>query len=211
VQLESSTSTSSGNGGTNECTSPLPPGGSTQTSPPAVGNLLIAGDGYAYVPYRYDTSQGTSTAAPSDSCGDSYASSGTDHLHIMRVGSGGDSYELSLGDWQWTYSGYYYNYGQSASSSGNKISSVLPNLITNSNQGVLASFALNTTTYGSGGATATTYYLATTSGTGVTSSSKVTALPARLRQCYPYCSARTILTSEQSESDHSPDKSQTPA
>jgi len=167
IHMEDSATISSGNGGSNQCTSPLPPGGS-QNNLPTVGSLMIAGDGYAYLPYMYNITQSTSTAATSG-CGESYASSGTVHLRLMRVGSGGDSSEVALGDWQWAQAGYDYNWGAQSGSSGNAVSATLPSLITNADQGVLASYSLTTGTIGSGGTTTTAYYLATTSGSGVSS------------------------------------------
>ena len=53
-------------------------------SPPSIGNLIIAGDGYAYVPYQYG--QGSSAETQTVS-----TASSTFYLNVLRVGSGGDS------------------------------------------------------------------------------------------------------------------------
>ena len=185
IQLESSTSASSGS--SNQCSSPLPPGGSSSTSPPVIGNLIIAGDGNAYVMYRYDNSQSVQMPVPSG-CGEAFSASGTDHLHLMRVGSGGDSYEFSLGDRQWAESSYYENDGNNgvtSYSSGSSISAAypFPNLITNGSQGVLATYALNTRPI-SGNMTSA-FYVATTSDTQVTTNVQVTSVPGQATPVQP--------------------------
>ncbi len=82
--------------------SPLPPGGSTSGSTtysaPAIGNLIIAGDGYAYVPYLY-----TKTVARFQASCEGQTNT-EEHLVLLRIGSDGGSSSISLGDWYSTYS-----------------------------------------------------------------------------------------------------------
>jgi IPT/TIG domain len=170
ITLENSTSTYASNlvyvPGPPFCTlSPLPQGGGlqpgNQTVPPLVGNLIVAGDGYAYVPYLYYTSEGGGTSAYGPgSC--YYPDSSNDlttwHLRLMRVGTAGDSYEITLGD---------YNSSQSGNNTVTVYISGL-NIITNADQGVLASWELDTTV--GDNPTTTTFNLATTQGTNVSQS-----------------------------------------
>jgi hypothetical protein len=132
--------------------------------PSSIGNLIIAGDGYAYVPYQY--SQGTSAGSVGVS-----TSSSTSYLNVLRVGPGGDSSEIAVKQWSQsssqvtTVSGYIpfgtpyveiifgaelhtqcgfsdgcptsatVNFSDSSSGA-----SAVMNLITNADQGVLLSF-----------------------------------------------------------------------
>lgn len=70
--------------------------GVSQGSPSSIGNLIVAGDGYAYLPYQYSQSTGVQSQ---------YATSSTikQFLDVLRVGSGGDSYDIPVK--QWTSSG----------------------------------------------------------------------------------------------------------
>jgi hypothetical protein len=72
VQMDHSTSTSNG---------------VSSDSPPMVGNLIVAGDGNAYVAYQY--SQGTYAVTQSSS-----TASSTSYLNVLRVGSDGDSTKI---------------------------------------------------------------------------------------------------------------------
>jgi hypothetical protein len=136
------------------------------TNPATLGNLIIAGDGYAYVPYLYATSTGGSAATPPNGCNpgtllyEYYVM--TQHLRLLRVGSGGDSYSIPLGDYESSYS----ETTQTASSVN--VSGV--NLITNADQGVLASWEVDTSVGYSSSTTTSAFNLATTSGTSVSTS-----------------------------------------
>ncbi|MFZ0814252.1 MAG: IPT/TIG domain-containing protein, partial [Candidatus Sulfotelmatobacter sp.] len=137
---------------------------SSPPGPSSIGNLIIAGDGYAYVPYQY--SQGSSAETQTVSTGSS-----TSYLNVLRVGSGGDSSEISVKQWSQSsssvsaaggYIPFLTPYSEIifgavlntycgslggcptevtetffSSSSG---ASGLPSLITNADQGVLLSF-----------------------------------------------------------------------
>ena len=165
IAMEDSTSTQTGSC-TNFCTSPLPPSGAgstTATTPPLVGSLIIAGDGYAYVPYAYTISAG-SGGNSGCGCGCYGSSASTQFLRLLRVGPNGDSSEIALGEYSSAQSGYECNY--QGAGSGYSASATLPTLITNADQGVLASYSVTTTSSGASSSD-TTYYLATTSGTSV--------------------------------------------
>ena len=133
------------------------------TSPATLGDLIIAGDGYAYVPYLYATSTGGSAATPPNGCKpgtllyEYYVM--TQHLRLLRVGSGGDSYSIPLGDYESSYS------VTTQTASSVNVSSV--NLITNADQGVLASWEVDTSVGYSSNTTTSAFNLATTSGTSV--------------------------------------------
>ncbi len=61
----------------------------TPPSPDSIGNLIVAGDGYAYVPYQYSQSIRAQTGN----------SNTTEFLHVLRVGTGGDSYDIPVKQW----------------------------------------------------------------------------------------------------------------
>ena len=162
VRLEDSTWTYTG-GPCTPCLSPLPQsGGDTVIYEPTIGKLMIAGDGYAYVPYWYFNNKGVVLGCRSG-CGGYGVTLYSYHLRLMRVGSAGDSYEITLGDWD----------GINGTSS---VPSV-PNLITNADQGVLASYEVDTSV--NYGGTSQAFYLATTSGAGVASNVQVTIAPGQ--------------------------------
>jgi hypothetical protein len=66
--------------------------GVSQGSPSSIGNLIIAGDGYAYVPYQY--SQGTGTQTQTVTTG-----STTQFLNVLRVGPSGDATDMAVRQW----------------------------------------------------------------------------------------------------------------
>jgi hypothetical protein len=107
-----------------------------------VGPLIIAGDGYAYLPYVIYT-------------GDTCPGVGKTDLDLARVSSAGQSSGITLGEWN-TYC------------TGNSGTVAVPrsvSIITNADQGVLVSWALDTVPYSPGwGTPATTFYVAATSG-----------------------------------------------
>jgi len=108
----------------------------------AFGNLIVAGDGYAYLPYA-SMKQGSNMT--------------TTYLNLLRMDTSGNSSSIVLGNWTSTPSIYELPTGVT--------------LITNADQGVLATWALATGTSTSGGSLSWSYsyYIATTSGTSVAS------------------------------------------
>jgi len=139
-----------------------------------LGNMMIAGDGYAYIPYL--TVQVAST--PQDPtcwwCVTQFNSTTHQTLSVMRVGSAGDSATISLGDW--TSSSVSdatdSNGMQTAPVPNISLSSVTP--ITNTDTGVLISWEADYGAYCPTFAenrcvglinSSTAYNLSTTSGT----------------------------------------------
>jgi IPT/TIG domain/Bacterial Ig-like domain (group 2)/Galactose oxidase, central domain len=61
-------------------------------SPDWIGNLIVAGDGYAYVPYQYSQSIRTQSTD----------SNTTEFLHVLRVGTAGDSYDIPVKQWSFS-------------------------------------------------------------------------------------------------------------
>jgi hypothetical protein len=176
IQMENSISSGSA-GCTNFCTSPLPPPAEnySNSSPPSIGSLLIAGDGYAYVPYSYTISSGSS-ANSGCGCGCISSGSSTQFLNLLRVGPTGDSAEISLGEFSSASSGCDCNY-QGCGGGGYSASATLPTLLTNADQGVLASYSVNYSN-----SSTPSYYLAATSGASLASNSQVAMVP---EQSYP--------------------------
>jgi uncharacterized protein YjdB len=123
-----------------------------------VGSPIIAGDGYFYI--GYVSSNVTCTGN---------AWSASLHVGIMRVGVGGDSYEMPLGTWN----AYAQPIGYSL------VFFQLPAFITDADQGVIASYQVSSYTstllYGSNGGVSYAgsstqgFYQAITSGTGILS------------------------------------------
>jgi hypothetical protein len=140
VRMENSTSSGTGVC-PNRCSSPLPQSGQgfSYTSPPSIGSLIIAGDGYAYVPYIFEVSNQYSTDACSPGCGCSTSYSTKQALRLLRIGASGDSYEISLGDF--SSGGWNINCWSGYSGSSYSATPTLPTLITNADQGVLASYS----------------------------------------------------------------------
>jgi hypothetical protein len=84
-------------------------------------------------------------------------------LRLLRIGPNGDASEIEIGDFSSGWSSYDCDWqGSGAQYSA---TATVPTLITNADQGVLASYSVTTST--SSSAATLTYYLATTSGTGV--------------------------------------------
>jgi hypothetical protein len=119
----------------------------------AVGNLIVAGDGYVYLPYASFTS--TFTGPPVDQCGPSV---GKVYLNLLRMDTSGGSSSITMGQW---------NTWVANCLSGLYINPTGVSLITNADQGVVATWDLKTGVQS--GETqihaSDTYYIATTSGT----------------------------------------------
>lgn len=188
VQMDDSTGTFTtidpGRGGVGACySSPFPQDsgstGSNSSSPPTVGNLIVAGDGYAYVPYLYQNSfgvGGVNIPAPVTQLCTSYSTIfTTEYLKLLRVGTSGDSYAFPLGAW---------SYASSSGPDGFSQSEPLPSIvmstpITNADTGVLFTWSADTggseppcppgTLFGSGCTFGNPFHLTTTSGTAVAS------------------------------------------
>ena len=62
--------------------------------PPLFGQIIIAGDGYAYVPYLY-----TVSTSSGSTCGGGYNGTTSGHFRMLRVGSDGTSTKISLRDY----------------------------------------------------------------------------------------------------------------
>ncbi|MGO9094239.1 MAG: hypothetical protein ACLQGV_03370, partial [Bryobacteraceae bacterium] len=93
---------------------PIPPSNVSQA--PA-GDIIIAGDGYAYAPHSY--------ADISSPCGPDFTSSQLDHLMLLRVGSDGSYDDFDVFDWA----------SPSFCHEGGIINSL--GMITNADQGIL--------------------------------------------------------------------------
>jgi hypothetical protein len=111
---------------------------------PTTGTLMIAGDGYAYVVYQY--SKLSSVVSPQiGTC--TYLANDTTHVEeherLLRVGSDGSSQEIAVADWSSdgtvTYIAHDNAYEAIVTGSGYVPERVIPNLITNADQGVLVS------------------------------------------------------------------------
>ena len=186
VQMNDSTVYYTGFSGGGDCySSPLPQGSGSLApgaSYPSVGTLMIAGDGYAYVPYLFKTTTGVSEGglpAPiTKLCTGISTTTRTESLRLLRVGPVGDSYEFRLGDWS---SVTFYDVDGTVTQSA-----PLPAIplwmppITNGDTGVLYSWSVDAggseptcppgTLFGSGCAFPnTTVNLTTTSGTSMAS------------------------------------------
>jgi hypothetical protein len=105
----SSTVHDAGRYGAGACySSPIPGQGGSDSfsfsfSPPSSGSLMIAGDGYAYVPYGFTSTTTRSEVNIPDPatqlCTSESASVSRLSLRLLRLGTSGDSYEFSLGAW----------------------------------------------------------------------------------------------------------------
>ena len=110
-----------------------------------VGNLIVAGDGYAYVPYTFYTGDPTCPGV------------GKSNLGLLRMDTAGGSSSTTLGSWD--------VYCTANNQSGTVADPTAVNIITNADQGVLVSWELQTASYSPGwGPTSTTYYIAAVSG-----------------------------------------------
>jgi len=183
VHMDDSSGQVSGNCGD----TPLPQGGqsSSPPSPPSVGSMIIAGDGYAYVPYLYQEISGSRGIDNGECAG---ASTETQHLRLLRAGTGGDSSSIPLGDW------YSFEFSSGFNINSKSVSVSLPSLITNVDQGVLASWEVDTieevdvqtqSGISSSSSSASSFSLATTSGSSVTSNVQVTSVPGQVAPVQP--------------------------
>jgi hypothetical protein len=119
------------------------------------GNLIIAGDGYAYVPY---VSYSGDTTCPGV---------GITNLSLLRMDTAGGSSSIGLGKWN----------TQCQLASGIVVIPTNMNLITNADQGVLASWELETVPYSPGwGTPSVAYYVAAVSGGGLIAQSTTAKL-----------------------------------
>ncbi len=166
------------------------------TSPPSVGQLIIAGDGYAYVPYTFQTTTmvGQNIAAPETKlCSFTSTTVTNAHQRLLRVGTGGDSYVIPLGDWTSTtylpQGGIIY---QSA-----PVPNVVSATLTNADTGVLfswetytspycayTSYATNPITEGGCVGETSSFNLATTSGPSLVSQTSP-SVPGQTTSIYP--------------------------
>jgi uncharacterized protein YjdB len=176
--------------------------GSTVSAAPLFSNvnpIIIAGDGYAYVPYVYvaDSCTGNSTNPITDQS--------VMHLMLLRVGSDGSASKIDVKDWQ----------GQFVEKCGSSCSEVFigappylagpvqnliqsVQIITNADQGTVLSWEVDTQNYcasGNGGGciksvpAASTFGLATTSGASLESSTTVN-IPSQASAIKPILQAQ---------------------
>ena len=140
--------------------------------PPSLGTPIIAGDGYFYVSYQYGE-----YSYNSDDNGLNIVTN--EHSRLLRVGLAGDSSEVTLEDLSSSVVGGASGFFVSDSNAS------MPSLITNSDQGVLASYAItssaSTETTGNtmSSSNSKSFFLATTSGPGVTSKVKMSGAPGQ--------------------------------
>jgi len=111
------------------CPDPGQPGSGSGSNLPSIGQAIIAGDGFLYIPYSYNSS------SSNYACDGTGAAEISVHMGVFRVGSDGSATDISIGDWGWTCEGIVEQC--SARSSGG-----VGALITNADQGVLYSWAL---------------------------------------------------------------------
>jgi Big-like domain-containing protein/IPT/TIG domain-containing protein/galactose oxidase-like protein len=65
--------------------------------PNILSKLIVAGDGYAYLIYDYETGSDTGNCPPNIDCTETVHTE--KHARMLRVATSGDSSELDLGDW----------------------------------------------------------------------------------------------------------------
>jgi hypothetical protein len=131
------------------------------TSFEGFGNLIIAGDGYAYVPYAF---YAYTLLGPYDSnfrqppC----PVIGEHDFRLLRIGTDGSATSIKLGEWP---------VAQATSCSGPIAGITKAYVITNADQGVLVSWQVQTGATGAGGNTvnSTTNYVTIVNGTSVVS------------------------------------------
>jgi hypothetical protein len=181
---------------------PTPDGGQVTYSPALVAaGPIIAGDGFAYVAYEYSVENSVSQG--SYVCyGDAYVEGETSNtttttaapLMLMRVGADGSSSKIDVQDWNSTYVNNFTFQGYAnapPTSSGSMVQSApvpynLPvNMITNADTGVLLTWEADVQQYCSSSSgyspsvcnntvpAASTFGLATTSGSSLTSSTMI--------------------------------------
>jgi hypothetical protein len=152
----------------------ISPNGSS-TQPPSLGTPIIAGDGYLYVPYQY--------AEYSVNTSGNFYDSTAEHSRLLRVGPAGDSSELVLEDLTGT---------TFAGSSGSVSNASMPSLITNSDQGILASYAISSSNETNGAPTSNnlSFNLATASGTSLTSKVQMAGVPSQQGPITPVLQAQ---------------------
>ncbi|MGA2387664.1 MAG: hypothetical protein ABSF97_01810 [Candidatus Sulfotelmatobacter sp.] len=123
--------------------------------------------------------QELSSANSGCGCGCQGSSASTQYLNLLRVGPTGDSAEISLGQFSSAEAGCSCNWGGCGGGGGGgySASATLPILMTNADQGVLASYSA-----GYSNSSTSSYYLATTSGASLASNSQVAMVP---EQTYP--------------------------
>jgi hypothetical protein len=152
------------------------------SQPTVLGTPIVAGDGYAYVAYEYQTENYVDQATVvSTICSETYSESDTTdtvmHLMLMRTGTDGTSSKIDVQDWESKSMGQEQDWenvctlpatgnSQNSGSQTGAVPSSLSNvqLITNADQGVAISWIANMPT-----GTAPTPGFATTSGTSVSS------------------------------------------
>jgi hypothetical protein len=147
--------------------------------------LMIAGDGYMYVSYFADNS----TTTYHDFC--VYTIQASASFGLYRVGTAGDSYQMQLGQWSYSYSTQQVLNGPNLTAQSGSIPCVIPgSILTNADTGVIFTWELDTysaaqcSPFGSG-SKSTTFNIATTSGPQVTSQNATTSVPGQAGPLQP--------------------------
>jgi uncharacterized protein YjdB len=119
------------------------------------GNLIVAGDGYAYVPYTYWDNAVCAPPTPV----------GTVRFGLLRIATDGSSSTIEIGKW------VTYNDSHCL---GVDLAVNAAYVITNADQGALVTWKRDTFNISAGGSTISTdYHITTTSGTSVVSDTTV--------------------------------------
>ena len=134
ISLEQGSSSDDGN-----CGESSPTQGS---SPATVGQPIIAGDGFAYFPYMWSVNNSSSFCGSGTSGTKGHSET---HSRLMRVGTDGSSSKVTIGDWVLDSVNETICSPQCAppiqtSSGSAPVGTVLGNLITNADLGVLYSW-----------------------------------------------------------------------
>jgi hypothetical protein len=169
---------------------PRPMNISGNSSSPSSSSFMIAGDGYMYTSYF----SGNSTTTYHDWC--VYEIQASASFGLIRVGTAGDSYQIQLGQWSYSYSTQQVlNGGQPTSQTAPIPGIIMSNPITNGDTGVLFTWEADTAAYcasygGTGGSSgcvgqSTTFNLATTSGPGIASQATITSVPGQAGPLQP--------------------------
>lgn len=87
-----------------------------------MGNLMIAGDGYAYMVYSYLEQSYTNTMSSGGYC--NYAYTLKSHLRLLRVATDGTFQKIAIRDWTEPWSITRYWIDQSRNEAGERVDTV---------------------------------------------------------------------------------------
>ena len=164
---------------------------SSGDGPPTIGSLMVAGDGYAYLPYVYTKY----SFAMQPNC-DSETLRET-HFHLLRMGSDGSSSEVGVGDWTSDSTNVPIPGGFATSTTGAVPTIQMGSLMTNADTGTVVTWQQDFPAYCAYDASPLTgpvqsgcvnstssYQLATTAGDSV-SSNVATSMPGQQQPLQP--------------------------